>query len=86
MTTKLFQLFDGINREGLNNQYWTLVEDFNTEFCFGTIESLDLHGRWLALYLDNSEEYYSFIHGVGLKPNYRLPLYDSDTVLELYKL
>lgn len=66
MKNTLFQLFDGINREGLDNQYWTLVEDVNTVHYFGTISSIDLHGQWLGLYRDNSEDYYSFIHGVGL--------------------
>lgn len=86
MKKKLFMLFDGINREGLDNSYWTMFQDVETVSYFGSFESIDLHGQYVGIYRDSRDDYYYFIHGMGLAPKYTLTFSDSEQILDIYPL
>ena len=82
--SSIITLIDAINREGLSNDSWAIVEDVPTRSYFGTIESKLLLGSWLVIYSSN-DEIFSFIDACEVEPTYRFHTVDGDILL-LYKL
>lgn len=52
-TDRMFQLFDAINRSGIDNSQWGVCEDVEDSRAeFGTIGVFRLQGKWLYIYTD----------------------------------
>ncbi len=85
MTTEIFNLFDAINREGIDNGSWGLCQDIeNTAEYFGTVEAIELQGQFVYLYRE-ADESFSFIQESKCgKPTHTLTVEDS--FIDLYKL
>ena len=48
MNAFAFKVIDAINREGIGNEAWGLVEEVDdTVAYFGTREEIELKGQWL---------------------------------------
>ena len=62
MTTKIFNLIDSINREGIDNTAWMLweMDQYGTRQVFGTDENVMIKGKVLALCVEPNDTY-SFI-------------------------
>lgn len=84
--SSIITLIDAINREGLTNNYWSIIEDVDTRSYFGTTECKVLSGSWLAIYYDSPQDEYSFIKDCGVVPNYRMTIEEYNEIIELYKL
>lgn len=71
-----FKLFDAINREGIDNSFWGLVEDIDdTEQYFGTVESAELPGKWAYIYKEKGA-WFTYIDDV--EPTMVLHVEDCD--------
>lgn len=81
MTTKNYELFDAINREGLGNEDWGLVQDVNTQIHFATIEDVDLKGMYV--YVTRVED--DFFAYIKQKPSMTLHI-DDNIYLDLFKI
>lgn len=58
MKAATFRLIDAINREGIDNSQWGVLEDIiSTKEQFGTDRDDQLHGKWLYIYLDTNNTY-----------------------------
>lgn len=56
MNAFAFRVIDAINREGMDNGQWGLVEDVdNTVAYFGTIEEIELAGQWAYVYVEKDD-------------------------------
>ena len=56
MKQDLFNLFVQINRHGIDNSKWGLVQDVpNTRIHFGTEADMQLDGQWLYIYLNEDD-------------------------------
>lgn len=76
MKATTFHLIDAINREGISNQFWGVLEDIlSTRTEFGTADDIQLKGQYLFAYLVNGETY-NFIEDAidfhGATPYHRL--------------
>lgn len=82
MNEYAFSVIDAINREGIGNEAWGLVEEVNdTVAYFGTIEEIELKGHWVYVYAEK-DDFFAFIDKVA--PT-RI-LHVEDCRLLLYKL
>lgn len=60
MKAAIFNLLDAINRDGLDNSEWGLIEDIeSTKEQFGTQIDNNLKGRWLYIYINTDNIYNS---------------------------
>nr|DAF85110.1 MAG TPA: hypothetical protein [Siphoviridae sp. ctxdc10] len=82
MNAFAFKVIDAINREGMDNGQWGLVEDVkNSVAYFGTIEEIELKGQWAYVYAEK-DSYFAYIDEV--KPT--VVLHVEDCELLLYRL
>lgn len=88
MNAFAFKVIDAINREGIGNEAWGLVEDIDdTKAYFGTIGKRTLEGKWAYIY-EEKDGIYAFT--CKIKPTMTMRL--SETAggqrakLALYKL
>ena len=86
MNAFAFKVIDAINREGIGNEAWGLVEDVdNTVAYFGTREEIELKGQWTYVYAQKDDIFSSFFNRI--KPTRVLNIEDSDNdILRLYRL
>ena len=86
MNAFAFKVIDAINREGIGNEAWGLVEDVdNTVAYFGTREEIELKGQWAYVYAQKDDIFSSFFNRI--KPTRVLDIEDSDNdILRLYRL
>lgn len=86
MNAFAFKVIDAINREGIGNEAWGLVEDVdNTVAYFGTREEIELKGQWAYVYAQKDDIFSSFFNRI--KPTRVLNIEDSDNdILRLYRL
>ena len=82
MTQETFKLIDAVCREGVANDVWGVAEDFNTSVHLGSIENIDLVGKFLFVYRER-REHFPFIG--KHTPTHSLH-YDEDTIIDLYQL
>ncbi len=81
MNAFAFKVIDAINREGMDNGQWGLVEDVdNTVAYFGTQEEIELKGQWAYVYAER-DSYFAYIE---FKPT--IVLHVEDCELLLYRL
>ncbi len=74
MTKETFELFEAINREGLDNSQWGLCEDIeDTALYFGTEESVSLEGRHIFIYREQ-DTVFSFVSLCAKKPDLTIHL------------
>ena len=89
MKASTFKLLDAINREGLDNGSWGLVQNVeDTKAYFNTVDSVELPGQWLYIYRD-FDDVMSFIDGAKVKPDYMMVINGfnhSSYLVHLYKL
>lgn len=83
MKTKIFHIFDAINREGLGSDRWGLCNDVEAEYYFGTDERLFLEGEYAYIY--NQDFIITNEKFEEVEPDYVLASLDLDNVY-LYKL
>lgn len=84
MEQSIFNLFDAINREGIDNSTWGLCQDIaDTQAYFGSKESFALQGQFVYVSPDSSMP---FMDRTGIKPTYTLPLEDNNTTINIYQL
>lgn len=82
MNAFAFKVIDAINREGIGNEAWGLVEEVDdTVAYFGTREEIELKGQWAYVYADKND-FFGYIDKV--EPD-ESSLYE-DCQLLLYKL
>lgn len=82
MNAFAFKVIDAINREGLDNGAWGLVEDIDdTVAYFGTKEKEVLNGQWAYIYVEK-DDILSFVREV--EPTRVLHVEDCE--LLLYRL
>lgn len=89
MRQEIFNLLDQINRYGLDNSNWGLVQDIpSTLTHFGTKADLELHGQWLYLYLNDDDEDWIIVESASNPDaDFALPVMGCDgEFLILYKL
>mgnify|MGYP001026301517 FL=1 len=86
MNAFAFKVIDAINRDGMDNGQWGLVEDVdNTQPYFGTKEEIELKGQWAYVYADKDEVFSSFFEKI--EPTKVLHIADCDnSILLLYRL
>lgn len=85
MKASTFKLIDAINREGLDNSRWGVIEDCeSTKSVFGCDSDDQLEGQWLYIYRDN-DEIQSFIWDAGVMPDIRDSI-DYVDFIEFYRL
>lgn len=89
MKASTFKLLDAINREGLDNGSWGLVQNVeDTKDYFGTVDSVELTGQWLYIY-GEFDDVMSFIDDSKVKPDYMMVINGSNCssyLVYLYKL
>lgn len=84
MEKKLFDLFDGINRSGIDNGSWGIVEDVkSTVDYFGVVEDIPLDGQYLYVYRSWDEA--DILFPCKVEP-YRTLTIDSENVIDVYSL
>ena len=85
MKAATFRLIDAINKEGLDNSKWGVVENIeSTKEYFGTDTDECLPGQWLYVYRENDERHL-FIWETGIVPDIR-DTFDWTDFIEFYKL
>ena len=86
MNAFAFKVIDAINRDGMDNGQWGLVEDVdNTVAHFGTKEEIELKGQWAYVYAEKDDISSSFFEKI--EPTRVLHIADSDNgILLLYRL
>lgn len=83
---QFFNLFDAINREGIDNSTWGLCQDIaDTQDYFGTKESFALQGQFVYVYV-NPDSLMPFMDRTGIKPTYTLSFEDDNTTINIYQL
>ena len=56
MNAFAFKVIDAINREGIGNEAWGLVEEVDdTVAYFGTREEIELKGQWAYIYAEKDD-------------------------------
>lgn len=88
MNEYAFSVIDAINREGIGNEAWGLVEDIDdTKAYFGTLGKRTLEGKWAYIY-EHKDGIYAYTYKV--KPTMKMRLSEDaggkNTRLALYKL
>ncbi len=84
MKTTTYNLFDAINREGIDNGMWGLCQNIkNTVDYFGTVEKIELKGQFAYVYRE-PDTFYGFIDETGIKPTHILTT--EGATIEFYKL
>ena len=93
MKQEIFNLLVQINRHGIDNSKWGLVQDISdTSTHFGTKDVLTLDGQWLYLYLSEDEADWTVVESPNTPASdFTLPLMDyltqyDNEFLFLYKL
>ena len=82
MNAFAFKVIDAINREGIGNEAWGLVEEVDdTVAYFGTREEIALKGQWAYVYADKND---FFVYFDLVEPT--RVLHVEDCQLLLYKL
>lgn len=82
MNAFAFKVIDAINREGIGNEAWGLVEEVDdTVAYFGTREEIELKGQWAYIYVEK-DDILSFVREV--EPTRVLHVEDCE--LLLYRL
>jgi hypothetical protein len=72
MDTRAFDLFDAINREGLDNSHWGVGQEVSsTKDYFGSIEDLKLKGQFVYVYRSHEDRYWFFVDRL-LEPDFIL--------------
>ncbi|MBQ3234068.1 MAG: hypothetical protein IJA96_05645 [Alistipes sp.] len=85
MKATTFKLIDAINREGLDNSRWGVVEDIeSTKEYFGTDTDEQLQGQWLYLYR-SADEKHLFIWETKISPDIR-DTFEWTDFIEFYKI
>lgn len=86
MEQPIFNLFDAINREGIDNSTWGLCQDIaDTQAYFGSKESFALQGQFVYVYV-SPDSSMPFMDREGIKPTYTLSLEDNNTIINIYQL
>lgn len=86
MEQPIFNLFDAINREGIDNSTWGLCQDIaDTQAYFGSKESFALQGQFVYVYV-SPDSSMPFMDRTGNKPTYTLSLEDNNTIINIYQL
>ena len=86
MEQPIFNLFDAINREGIDNSTWGLCQDIaDTQAYFGSKESFALQGQFVYVYVSPVSSM-PFMDRTGIKPTYTLSLEDNKTIINIYQL
>lgn len=86
MEQPIFNLFDAINREGIDNSAWGLCQDIaDTQAYFGSKESFALQGQFVYVYV-SPDSSMPFMDRTGVKPTYTLSLEDNNTIINIYQL
>ena len=86
MKQETFNLFDAINREGIDNHIWGLCQDIdNTTDYFGTAESIQLQGQFAYVYREIDETFCFIKESTCGKPTYTLSVANNEFI-DLYKL
>ena len=88
MNKYAFSVIDAINREGISNEAWGLVEDIDdTTAYFGTLGRRTLEGMWAYIY-EEKDGIYAYTYKI--KPTMKMRLSEDaggrKTMLALYKL
>ena len=66
MNAFAFKVIDAINREGIGNEAWGLVEEVDdTVAYFGTREEIELKGQWAYVYADKND-FFGYIDKVEI--------------------
>ena len=55
MEQRTFNLIDIVCREGLGNDVWGVVDGGDTKVLFGCMDSQELDGMFLYVYIDDEE-------------------------------
>lgn len=72
MELRAFDLFDAINREGLDNSHWGLGKDIpSTKEYFGSYENLKIKGQFVYVYRGFEDRYWFLIDRL-LEPDFIL--------------
>ena len=80
-----FNLIDAISRDGLGNESWGVVENVaDTVDHFGSQERISLSGKWLYLYAEKDDEFFS-LQLDQIEPTAILHV-DDDCEIRLYNL
>lgn len=84
---QIFSLIDSLNREGLGNEAWGLVDaDIYTDSYLGTEESVHIDGKFLYIYCSLGEGPYRWNWKPDVDYSYALPLRDSSNeVVYIYE-
>lgn len=86
MEQSIFNLFDAINREGIDNSTWGLCQDIaDTQDYFGTFESISLHGQFVYVYREKDESFSFIKESKCGKPTYTLSVAENEFI-DLYQL
>ncbi len=85
---KAIKEIDAINREGISNEAWGLIEDIDdTKAYFGTLGKRSLEGKWAYIY-EKKDGIYAYT--CKIKPTMTMRLSEDaggrDTKLAFYKL
>lgn len=88
MNNYAFEVIDAINREGISNEAWGLIEDIDdTKAYFGTLGKRSLEGKWAYIY-EKKDDIYAYTRKI--KPTMTMRLSEDaggrDTKLAFYKL
>lgn len=83
-----FDLIDAINRDGLGNESWGVVENVpDTVEYFGSKERMCLPGRWAYIYAEEGSLHYlqlgkikptAILHETGREVEDQIRLYNLD--------
>lgn len=85
MKASTFRLIDAINREGLDNSQWGIIEDCeSTKEYFGTHLDKQLIGQYIYIY-KKSDEMFSFIRDTRIEPN-EIAIIDWANCIYFYKV
>lgn len=88
MNKYAFSVIDAINREGIGNEAWGLVEDIDdTKAYFGTLGKRTLEGKWAYIY-EEKDSIYAYTDKIKATIKMRLSedAGGKNTRLALYKL
>lgn len=83
MKQETFNLFDAINREGIDNSVWGLGSDIkSTKEYFGTDEELAIPGQFVYVYHDKDDSF-AFIDKVAMPS---MTLHADGALVDIYNL
>lgn len=89
MKQRLFNLLDKINRHGIDNSKWGLVQDIpSTRIHFGSKVDIELNGQWLYIELNEDDADYTVVESPNvLESDFTLSIMECDgEFLFLYEL